>query len=72
MNNNYASCADCREFNDTKDCRILNNMISKIIGLVTGSDRNECVKLIRDMGYDGFAKYMAENRLQSMKKVKNV
>jgi hypothetical protein len=64
----YSSCADCKEFTNPMDCKKFNNFISKIFALVFKSNRAACIAKIRESGYDGFAKYMAENGLQSIRK----
>jgi hypothetical protein len=66
--NGYASCADCSEFSHPNDCSKFNNMFSKIFGLVFRSDRAACVEEIRSRGIQGYADYMSENRLQSIKR----
>jgi hypothetical protein len=68
MEHNYASCADCKEFPNAMDCKKYNNFMSKLFGFVFKSDRNACVNMIRSNGYEKFANYMAENKLQSIKK----
>ena len=68
MNNNYKSCADCKEFSNAMDCRKYNNFISKAFGFIFRSDRGACIAMIKEKGYENFAAYMAENKLQSMKR----
>jgi len=64
----YKSCADCTEFADPKDCKKFNNFISKIFALVLGSNRPECIAKIKESGYDDFAAYMTDHKLQSIKR----
>ena len=64
----YASCADCRQKADAKDCRKFNNFMSKLFGLLFGSDRGACIARIKADGYPAFAQYMAENKLQALKR----
>jgi hypothetical protein len=64
----YASCADCMEIAEVMDCKKFNNFISKIFGFLFGSDRNACIQLIKKEGYDAFARRMAENKTQTIKK----
>jgi hypothetical protein len=68
VDRSYRSCADCAEFTEVNECGKFNNFISKIFGLVFRSDRRACIETIRKKGYGAFAAYMAENRLQSMKR----
>ncbi|MCK9421373.1 MAG: DUF3795 domain-containing protein [Bacteroidales bacterium] len=64
----YSSCADCTEFPNPMDCKKFNNFFSKIFALIFRSDRAACIAKIRESGYDGFAAYMAEHGLQSVRK----
>lgn len=64
----YKSCADCTEYSDPRECRKFNNFISKVFGLVFGSDRAACISKIKEYGYDEYASFMTENRLQSIKR----
>lgn len=64
----YGSCADCKEFSNPMECKKYNNFMSKMIGFILKSDRNACISLIRSKGYENFASYMAENKMQTIKK----
>jgi hypothetical protein len=64
----YKSCADCTEFSNPKECKKFNNFISKIFGLVLGSDRAACIEKIKVSGYDDFAQFMTDNKLQTIKR----
>ena len=68
MERGYASCADCTEFSDPMACKKFNNFISKIFAMIFKSDRAACIAKIRETGYEGFAAFMAENKLQSIRK----
>lgn len=62
------SCAQCNEYSDVKDCKMFDNFISKMFEFVFKSDRKAGIKMIQKAGYEEFAKYMAKNKLVSMKK----
>jgi len=68
MEHGYSSCAGCKEYSNPMDCKKFNNFFSKIFALVFKSDRAACIARIRESGYEGFARYMAENGLQSVRK----
>ena len=68
MENNYTSCADCKEFANPMDCKKFNNFMSKIFGFIFRSDRAACIRKIKEVGIDDFAKYMAENKIPSIKR----
>jgi hypothetical protein len=63
-----ASCAECTDFSETKDCRKFNNFISRMFGLLFRSDRAACINQIKDLGLVGHAKRMAELKMQSLKR----
>jgi hypothetical protein len=68
IENNLLSCADCTQFSDVKECGKFNNFISKIFALIFRSDRPACIAKIKESGYEGFAAFMAENKLQSIRR----
>jgi hypothetical protein len=50
------------------DCKKFNNFFSKIFALLLGSDRNACIAKIKESGYEEFAGFMTEHRLQTIKR----
>jgi hypothetical protein len=68
INNNYQSCTDCKEFSNSMDCRKYNNFMSKTFGFIFRSDRAACITKIKELGYENFAVYMTENKLQTIKR----
>ncbi len=68
IQNNYQSCADCKEFRNPMDCKKFNNFFSKIYALMYKSDRAACVAKIKAEGYRAFASYMAVHQMQVIKR----
>ena len=68
LTNNYKSCADCTEFSSPMDCKKYNNFISKAFGFIFRTNRAAGIDIIKEKGYENFAAYMAENRLQGIKR----
>lgn len=68
INNKYASCAECKEFSDPKDCRMFNNIISNAFGFIFRSDRAACINQIKEIGIQGHADKMTELKLHSLKR----
>jgi len=60
MDKNYSTCAECGEFEDLKQCRKLNNFVSKLMGFVFRTDRIGNLKRIREIGLETFK--TADNR----------
>jgi hypothetical protein len=61
----YVCCADCREFAELRQCRKLNNWVSKLFGLVFRSDRIGNLETIRDVGTHVFLDGCANKRKKS-------
>jgi len=68
MNNQYTSCAECKEFADPNDCKKFNNFISKIFGLIFRSNRAACIAQIKKIGIEGHADKMTELKRSSIKR----
>jgi len=66
MEHSYTSCAECKEFPDPHSCRKFHNFFSRAIGFVLRSDRRACVVQIRQLGLEGHAQKMAQNRRQTI------
>lgn len=66
MESSFLSCADCKEHGDPNQCRHFNNIFSKVAALIFNSNRAACICKIRELGIDGFAEHMAENKKQTM------
>jgi hypothetical protein len=62
----YASCADCADHQNPKDCAKFDNVISRLFGFLFRSNRAACIACIRQRGIDAFATDMAARRAQSM------
>jgi hypothetical protein len=68
IENQYATCADCKEFSDPNDCKKFNNFMSKLFGLIFRSDRAACIAEVRELGLEGHAKNMADSKRPSIKR----
>jgi hypothetical protein len=66
--NHYASCADCKDFQNPSDCGMFNNWIAKIFGFIFHSNRAACISQIRRIGIDAHAADMAGKKRQTIKK----
>ena len=67
QDDSYATCADCGEFAEPRDCRKFHNLFSRIIGFVLRSDRRACILRIREIGPDAFAAEMADKKAQTIR-----
>ncbi|HUU41226.1 MAG TPA: DUF3795 domain-containing protein [Desulfatiglandales bacterium] len=66
--NQYSSCAECKEFSDPNDCKMFNNIISKIFSFIFRSNRAACIQQIREIGIQGHVDKMSEHNLHSLKR----
>ena len=64
----YTSCADCSIIDNLRDCKKLNNFISKFFALVFRSDRIACLASIKEKGYEAYAQEMTDKKIMSIKK----
>ena len=60
-----AYCADCTDFPDLRDCKKLNNLVSKLFGFVFRSDRIANLQTIRKTGLDEFRILCSKNNAGS-------
>lgn len=68
LENNYTSCADCKQFDSVSDCKIFNPLLIRFGELVSRTSRKAGIQLIKDKGRTEFVNLMAENKLVSIKK----
>jgi hypothetical protein len=62
----YASCADCKEHADARDCAHFKHPIARVMSLFFNSNRPAGVRKIRELGVEGFAAYMAERNIMTL------
>ena len=65
---NITTCAECVEFPDAMACKKFNNFMSKIFALIFKSDRAACIRHIREVGREKYARKMADLKSQSIKR----
>jgi len=68
LENNWNSCADCETVSNVSDCKKYNNFMARLFGFIFRSNRAACIALIKEKGYEDYARYMTENKLQSIKR----
>ena len=68
IENQYISCADCKQFEELNDCKRFNNFMSKIFAFIFRSNRAACIQQIRDIGIQEHANYMSKEKLQTIKR----
>lgn len=67
IENGYRSCADCTIM-PLEECKKFNNLVGKVFALIFRSDRDACVRRIREIGYDEYARQMHISGQMTMKK----
>ena len=68
MQQNLTSCADCRQFPDASLCGKFNNLVSKLFAFVFRSDRAACIRQIREIGIQGHADNMCDQKRHTIKR----
>lgn len=68
MEHNRATCADCTDFDNLKECKKLNNFMAKMFGLVFNSDRVASLTFIKDQGTDAFVSKMESEKAMTFKR----
>ena len=63
-----ASCANCADHPDPRQCAKFDNFVSRIFALIFRSDRAACVAQIRRLGLVGHAQAMADGKLQTVRR----
>ena len=64
----YATCADCQEFDDPSDCAKYSTFIARMFGLIFRSDRRACIMQIKENGTDAYAQTMAASGAVSLRR----
>jgi hypothetical protein len=63
------SCADCKD-PKPENCSEFNSIMSKVMSLLLNSDRLACNHKIQEIGYEEYAKFMANQENRTIKKKK--
>jgi len=63
-----STCAQCNEFADPNACGKFNNLISKVVGFFTKSDRPACLKQIHETGLEAYAVKMAALKMRAIRR----
>ena len=66
MSNGYNNCAACGI--NPHDCKKFNNFFSKLFSFVFRSDREACIRRIKEVGEDEYANEMAEKKIMTIRK----
>jgi hypothetical protein len=62
----YATCAECAEHGDPRECARFHNLLGRLIGWVLNSDRPACIARIRQVGAEAYATEMAARGWQKL------
>jgi len=68
IENSLSSCADCKDFDDVRNCTKYNSFLARVFAIIFRSNRPACVDRIKELGMDGYAKEMAEKEIQTIKR----
>jgi hypothetical protein len=68
IKNEFATCADCKQFPDPGRCGYFNNLMAKFFSFIFRSDRAACIRQIKEIGLKQHAENMAEHKRQTIRK----
>ena len=68
IENEYISCADCTEFTNVMECKKFTNRLWNLLEFIFRTQRVDCIRLIKEKGYEEYANFMAKNKIMVMKK----
>lgn len=68
IENNRASCAECADFADVRQCPRHNTFMGKLMGFIFNSDRVACIDRIREVGAEAFAAEMTTKGAMTLKR----
>lgn len=68
IEHNYATCAECTEYANPKECKKFNNFIGKVVGVILNSNRAACIYRIKEIGCESYAMEMEAQGLQTLKR----
>lgn len=60
IENNYNSCADCREYESVKDCKKYNPVLINLFQFLFKSSRRKGIEMIKEKGETEFARFMTD------------
>ena len=63
---NIQTCANCLEYENTKDCAKTKGFINDTFSFIFNSDRHACVVYIKEKGAESFVQTMTENKWVTM------
>jgi len=67
LTKNYCTCAECGTYQDPgSECRYLHNPIATVFSFIFNSNRPACLRRIREVGREGYAREMAAQEKQSI------
>ncbi len=67
IENEYRSCADCRDHENPKDCAKFNSFLSRVFAVILRSDRRACIMQIKKDGIEAHAQAMAANKVVTLR-----
>lgn len=68
IENGQLSCSECKVHATASECKKFNNIFSKLLGFIFGSNRQADINFIKEKGYDAYAQEMARKKTHSIKK----
>jgi len=68
MENGKVSCSECSVHATASDCEKFNNIFSRLFSFIFRTNQQASIDMIKEKGYEEYAKEMAEKKTQAIKK----
>lgn len=68
LENNYRSCAECKDYIDVMDCKKYTNPLWNLFEFVFRTQRSRCIAYIKQHGYEKFARLMSKKNAVTLKR----
>lgn len=68
LENQYRSCAECKEYPDPMDCNKYTNSLWNFFEFVFRTKRSKCIDFIKQKGYEEFARLMSSQKKVTLKR----
>lgn len=70
LEKDIANCSACDTYNDPKECGKFNNILSRVIEMISGTDRSLCIRYLQNKPVEKFVEMMNDTERMNIPKEK--
>ena len=70
LDKDIINCSACGTWTDPKECRIYNNFLSRVIELISATDRSLCIRYLQNNPVEKFVEMMNDMKRMNLPKEK--